>query len=478
MKNKIALKLGIYFAIAILVFATIISSVFIILFRNNTVELHKTELKERAVKISQTLSSIMSSNVTKGQGNGYGAYIRFLNDIAMADVWIVDENLEIITNGLGTHAQVVYSQLPTGASEIVKEGFKGETSFSENFSSFLETPTLTIGTPIKNSQGVIIGVVLLHSPVNGIDTAVSKGMYILVLSIGVALIIAILLSMGFSIMFTKPLNIMSNTAIKLAKGDYTAQNNIFQNDEIGTLAKNLDILAHRLDLSSKESEKLQKLRQDFVANISHELRTPITVIRGSLEALDDEVVTEPSQVKEYYKQMLNESKGLQRLVGDLLDLSRLQNMDFNIEMSALNLCDVVSDVVRSAKRIGETKQIEFIVENNAKSCNINGDYVRLKQMLMTIVDNAIKFSSNNGHIFITLSQDESLRVSIKDEGVGMAKEDLPYIFDRFYKTKAIENTDGTGLGLAIAKQIAVRHNAEIQVNSDIGEGSEFIIKFN
>jgi signal transduction histidine kinase len=476
MKNKIALKLSIYFAIALLVFAVIISGVFILLFRGNTIELHKTELEQRAVKISETLSTIMSGNVARGQGNGYGAYIKFLNDIAMADVWIVDENLNIITNGLGLHSEYSFSELPTNAESIVKEVFTGKTSFSESFSSLMDTPTLTVGTPIKSVDGTIIGVVLLHSPVNGIDLAVSKGIVILILSIGVSLMIAILLSIGFSVMFTKPLNKMNVTAIKLADGDYSVKTDIKQKDEIGTLASNLDILAQRLDLSSKESEKLEQLRRDFVANISHELRTPITVIRGSLEALNDEVVTDEAQVKEYYKQMLSESKGLQRLVADLLDLSRLQNMDFHIEMSEVSLCDVVNDVIRSAKSI-ETKNIDFNVENTANSCSVTGDYGRLKQMLMTIVDNAIKFSSQNGQITITLSQNEDLTISIKDEGIGIEKEDLPYIFDRFYKTKAVENIGGTGLGLAIAKQIALRHHAEIEVKSIKGEGSEFIIKF-
>lgn len=477
MKNKIALKLSIYFAIALLVFAVIISGIFILLFRSNTVELHKIDLEQRAVKISETLSTIMSGSVVRGQGNGYGAYIKFLNDIAMADVWIVDENLNIITNGLGIHAQVTYSELPSNAESIVKEVFTGKTAFSESFSSLMDTPTLTVGTPIKSSDGNIIGVVLLHSPVNGIDLAVSKGIVILILSIGISLIIAILLSVGFSLTFTKPLNKMNTAAIKLANGDYNVKTDIKQKDEIGTLASNLDILAERLDLSSKESEKLEQLRRDFVANISHELRTPITVIRGSLEALNDGVVTDEAQVKEYLQQMLNESKGLQRLVADLLDLSRLQNMDFNIQMTEVSLCEVVSDIIRSANKIAGAKNIELITENTAENCSVTGDFGRLRQMLMTIMDNAIKFSPQNGHITIKLWQNEDLNVSIKDEGIGIEKEDLPYIFDRFYKTKAIENTNGTGLGLAIAKQIALRHQAEIEVKSNKGEGSEFIIKF-
>lgn len=477
MKNKIAFKLSVYFAIALLTFGLIISGMFVLLFRNNTIELHKAELEQRAVKISETLATIMGGTVVKGQGSGYGAYIKFLNDIAMADVWIVDEDLNIITNGLGLHSEYAFTELPPNAESIVNEVFTGKTAFSESFSTLLDTPTLTVGTPIKSNDAKIIGVVLIHSPVTGINEAVSKGMIVLVLSMGVSLILAILIAIGFSLVFTKPLKKMNDMAMKLADNDYTAKTDIHQNDEIGTLAHNLDILSKRLLLSSEESARLEQMRRDFVANVSHELRTPITVIRGSLEALNDGVVTEESKVKEYYGQMLNESKGLQRLVTDLLDLSRLQNMDFHIEMAQVYICDAVSDVIRSAKSIGESKNIEFIVEKTTENCTVTGDYDRLRQMLMTILDNAVKFSPQNGKISIKLSYDNGLNISIKDQGAGISEEDLPYIFDRFYKTKSVDNTNGTGLGLAIANQIAIRHEAQIQVLSTKDEGSEFIIKF-
>jgi len=485
MKNKIAFKLTLYFVVALLVFALIISSVFLILFRANAIEMQKVELEQRAVKISETFSSFLTGENKAGQGQGvisggmggYGAYIRFLNDIALADVWVVDENLKIITKGQGMHSSYEFSALPANAELIVKEVFTGKTAFSESFSSVLETPTLTFGTPLKDSSGKIVGVVLLHSPVNGTDLAVSRGGIILAISTLIALIIGVLLSFIFSLSFTKPLKKMSKTAMKLADGDYSAKTDVNGKDEMGELAKNLDILSERLELSSKESEKLDQLRRDFVANISHELRTPITVIRGSLEALCDGVVTNKDQVDEYHRQMLNESKGLQRLVGDLLDLSRLQNTDFEIEKTEVSLCDIVNDTMRSAKSIADAKEIQLTLENTALDCSVLGDYGRLRQMLMTIIDNAIKFSPKGGGVIITLDDTEGKKVSIRDNGTGIKTEDLPYVFDRFYKTKEIDNIGGTGLGLAIAKQIAMRHDAEISVNSVAGQGSEFIINF-
>lgn len=475
-KNKIALKLASYFAAALLVFSIIIGSVFIMLFRNHTIELHKTDLEKRALAISQTLSSFMPAN-SSGKMNGYGVYLRLINDIAMSDTWIVDENLELITNGQnmkGMRMKYVYSDLPEGADSVIAEVFTGKTVFSESFSSLLNVPTLTVGAPIFSNSDKIIGVILLHSPVDGVNQAMSEGINTLTISIFVALLIAFFLSIGFSITFTKPLNKMKSTAMLLASGDYTAKTNIQQNDEIGELAVTIDILTERLNEASKQSEKLEQLRRDFVANISHELRTPITVMRGSLEALCDEVVTDPEQVKSYHKQMLFEAIFLQRLVGDLLDLSRLQNTDFVIEKQLINICDVIGDVTRSMAHIADTKGVAIEILNDKNLCQITGDYGRLRQMLMILVDNAVKFSHENGIVKINF---ENKILSITDTGIGIPKDDLPYIFNRFYKSRSEQNKSGTGLGLAIAKQIAERHDINILVESDENIKTQFRLYF-
>ena len=478
MKNKIAFKLTLCFSAALLLFSVIIGSVFMTLFKNHTLDLHKTDLEKRAVTMASTLSKFMSGT---GSGNGmmsgkmgYGAYIRLLDDIAMTDVWIVDENLELITSGKMANQQYNYADLPQDAETVVKEVFQGKTTFSEGFSTLLNTPTLTVGTPIE-SNGKVIGALLLHSPVEGMNEAIGQGFEILAISMSVALVLAILLSIPLAIAFTNPLKKMKNAAIQLTDGDYSAKTGVQQNDEIGELASTMDVLSERLDLASRESERLNTLRRDFVANISHELRTPVTVIRGSLEALCDEVVTDPEQVKSYHRQLLNESLFLQRLVNDLLDLSRLQNTDFKMEMQEISLCDVLSDVIHSTQHVAKMKHIEIRQVRDTPMCAVIGDYGRLRQMFLIILDNAIKFSPQNGIITVWLN---GKIVSIRDNGIGIAQEDIPYIFDRFYKVKSEDNKNGTGLGLAIAKQIADRHNIRVSVSSKQNEGAVFAFTFN
>ena len=222
-----------------------------------------------------------------------------------------------------------------------------------------------------------------------------------------------------------------------------------------------------------ESEKLEKMRQDFVANISHELRTPVTVIRGSLEALCDGIVTDSDKVTEYHRQLLGESIYMQRLVNDLLDLSRLQNPDFSINITEFNLYDCVSDAVRSGRRIATEKGIN--IEFNYDNCIyiVNGDYDRVRQMLLIIIDNAVKFTDNNENSVVVDMKEGC--ISITNTGVGIKSEELPMVFERFYKSRSEKNKNGTGLGLAIAKQIASRHSVGISVSSV--EGGETTFKF-
>lgn len=473
LNNKIALKLSLSFALALIIFSIIISGVFLVLFKQYTVDLHKTQLQNYAQSLAQSLSSGRRYN-----GMGYGAHLYFSSEIMGYNVWIVDENMNVITlrnmqHHKMMHTNYTFSELPPNASEVIREVFQDKTVFSEGFSDVLSQLTLTVGVPIKDANGKVWGAVLLHSPVEGTTDGIYQGLMILGISIILALIIVLALAILFSYFFTKPLTKMKSVAMQLAEGNYQAKCNIKQKDEVGELANVMDLLAGRLDEASKESLKLEQMRKDFVSNISHELRTPVTVIRGSLEALCDKIITDPKQIDEYHLQMLNEAKFLQRLVGDLLDLSRLQNPDFAIEKQELNLNDVISDVVRSARQIAKNKNVSINIDLKNPNLKIFGDYGRLRQMFLIILDNAIKFSFANNKVDVLAKNDT---IIIRDYGIGINEKDLPHIFDRFYKTHGEHNKVGTGLGLAIAKQIAERHNIELIAQNNFDGGAKFIFK--
>ncbi|WP_405381528.1 sensor histidine kinase [Phascolarctobacterium sp.] len=503
MKNKIAIKLMLYFTGVLVVFGLIIGGVFYQFFKEHTVEIKRNSMAAQAKRLAYVISDNME-RLSKNYGDGIAnsRFINFLDNTANEIVWVVDSERNLNVNKermqrmqrkrlkkqsqegisdtkmppppiLPKDPKDAYAKLPEHIRMKVEEGFQGNPFVVEEYNEWLDGIMLTVGEPVRDKEGKVRAVVLLHSPVQGLHDAVWAGLRILLWSLVAALVLGLLLSVVLSWRFTKPLQIMRNNAERLAERDYQARNNLVQADEVGELARTLDELAGRLQLADEESQKLEKLRRDFIANISHELRTPVTVIRGSLEALRDGVVTEPAEVKEFHEQMYKESLFLQRLINDLLDLSRLQNTDFPIEKSTLNLCEVVQDAVRGSRRLGMEKDVQVVAHLDTDVYTLDGDYGRLRQMLMIFLHNSIKFSAAGSQVEVNLRGKE---LQVVDHGCGMRAEDVPHAFDRFYKAHNEQNKTGSGLGLAIAKQIALRHGMTLELASEEGKGTVVTVK--
>lgn len=193
-----------------------------------------------------------------------------------------------------------------------------------------------------------------------------------------------------------------------------------------------------------------------------------------MEALCDNVITEKEDVDEYHKQMLSESIYLQRLVNDLLDLSRLQNTDFSLQKVNVNLCGIISESIRSARKLAQEKNVKINFTSDKEVEEIYADFDRIRQMILIILDNAIKFSETDSIVDVEYKNNI---LTITDYGIGIKKEDIPHIFDRFYKTRSEKNKAGTGLGLAIAKQIALRHDIKVSLKSIENEFTSFSFDF-
>ena len=292
-----------------------------------------------------------------------------------------------------------------------------------------------------------------------------------------AFLLSILLSGLLARRFIRPLRRMEETAAQLAEGNYEVTTGIHQDDEIGSLAASLDILSQRLDETRKESARLDQMRQDFITNTSHELRTPITVLRGSLEVLQAGLVADGPEKEEYLAQMMTNILHLQRLVNDLLELSRLQNADFSIDMQPLNLQDVLQDALHGARPLAEPRNIQLQRQGETAPLLLTGDYGRLRQMFMILLDNAIKFSPPGSRIELTVQGNGAhWQIDLQDHGCGIAPEELPHIFERFRRAHNEQNKNGTGLGLAIAGEIAQRHGITLTCASKLHEGTCFTFR--
>ncbi len=237
-----------------------------------------------------------------------------------------------------------------------------------------------------------------------------------------------------------------------------------------------NILVTLTDLT--EMNRLKKMRDEFASNVTHELKTPLTSIIGFMELLKEKDRDEETR-KYFYDIIYNEAQRLFSLIDDMLLLAQVENMN---ESALTQKCDIKSEIKESLSylEILAKKRNITIEVNTENKLIIEASKVRIQQLLSNIIGNAIKYNIDNGKIFINAYRNRNkIIISIKDTGVGIAPENIDKIFERFYRsdTSRAAGTPGTGLGLAIVKDIITLYNGDIQVNSDIGKGSEFIITF-
>ncbi|MDK2926074.1 MAG: two-component system, OmpR family, sensor histidine kinase ResE [Bacillota bacterium] len=229
-------------------------------------------------------------------------------------------------------------------------------------------------------------------------------------------------------------------------------------------------------LDMTRERRLEEMRREFVANVSHELRTPLTYLQGYTEAILDGLAADPDEEKKYLKIILDETLRLRRLVSDLLDLSRIEAGQLALEKGEVNLAELCSEVAEKVRPLAEEKEIRLELDVPAQLPPAWGNADRLQQVLINLLDNALRHTGAGGKVAVTAKvQGEELAVSVHDTGPGIPPEELPYIFERFYKVEKARTrtTAGTGIGLAIVKGLVEAHGGRVWVESTPGKGSVF-----
>jgi two-component system, OmpR family, phosphate regulon sensor histidine kinase PhoR len=223
-----------------------------------------------------------------------------------------------------------------------------------------------------------------------------------------------------------------------------------------------------------ELKRLDQIRSDFVANVSHELRTPLSILRGYIEMLLDNPKTSREELARILSIMERHSKRLGLLVDDLLSLARLESSNANLELSAVRVEELFNNVVRDWKEKLAAKNLKVIVDLAPDVSTFRADETRLREVLYNLLENAVKYSRENEQIHLRAAQRGSqLVLSVTDNGLGISKDDLPRIFERFYRADKARSRElgGTGLGLAIVKHIAQLHGGRVEAESELGKGT-------
>ncbi|MDY3761449.1 MAG: ATP-binding protein [Candidatus Onthovivens sp.] len=256
--------------------------------------------------------------------------------------------------------------------------------------------------------------------------------------------------------------------------EHPLENNKYK--EIEPLLIRIEAQKNELMEENEEVLNASKVRQEFTSNVSHELKTPLHVISGYAELIKEGIVKD-SDVKEFGEKIYSEASRMSKLVEDIMKISKLES-DKTIEKTQLKLKNIVVSIVDSLMIEADKKNIKFKLSLN--DCSISGNYDSIYSLIFNLVDNAIKYNKTNGKITIKLQEvSNNVILSVKDTGIGIPKEDLDRIFERFYRVDKSRSKDsgGTGLGLAIVKHSLIVNNATIKVESELKKGSTFTVTF-
>ena len=268
---------------------------------------------------------------------------------------------------------------------------------------------------------------------------------------------------------TKPIKIMNSAAKSYSKGDFTTRVPISGTDEIAELSQTFNQMADSLSV-------LESTRNTFLSSVSHDLRTPMTSIQGFIDGILDGTI--PPEKHTYYLNIVSsEVKRLSRLVNSLLDISRMESGNFKLQKTVFDVCEVARLILISFEEKIDIKKINIEFETDDDPSEVFADKDAVHQILYNLIDNAIKFTYENGNLKIYIkSTADKYTISVYNTGLGIKKEELPFVFDRFFKSDSSRGLDktGTGLGLYIAKSKLEAHGEKISVKSEYQKDCEFV----
>lgn len=354
--------------------------------------------------------------------------------------------------------------------EIVKDAMVNDNNFVVSSLGIYKNPYRNYIKIIYDEYNQIEGVIFVSSETFSENILTSK-MTTLVIAASLWVFLAALVAVYYiSRKISQPLKEIANAASSFSVGKMDVRVSVVGKDEVANLSKTFNNMAISL-------EHLEKQRTSFIANISHDLRTPMTSITGFVDGILDGTI--PKDKQEHYLEIISsESKRLSRLVNSLLEISRIESRDISMTMKPYNLTEQVRQIIISFEQKISAKNIDVVFnEETNGDVFVFADSDTIHQAIYNLCDNAVKFTNENGLITISIIpfKDKKVTVKIRNTGEGISKEDLPFVFERFYKTDRSRGLDktGMGIGLFIVKTMINKHGEEIHVDSVENEFCEF-----
>lgn len=392
-------------------------------------------------------------------------YLNDLEDSLNVQVWYCDRDGDLL---FLSHPEQ-YEDLPENLSDLDNSGILTGTfsQIGDFYHSFPEE-MLTYGVLWEDTESSASAILILHAPFSQISDVMENMFLNFLVPICILIILSMLLLLYLARRILVPLNRLSLVAREYASGNFEIKTKITSNDEIGELASNLEYMASELN-------KLEEYRRAFIANVSHDFRSPLTSIKGYIEAMLDGTIPVENQER-YLKIVLTETNRLTKLTSSMLELNRSEALGLKLNFSDFDISDIIDSIIDVFEGVCNKRYI--VIRKNALTTEtvVHADKTKIQQVIYNLVDNAIKFSPHGATITISVSAtNDKVFISVKDTGKGIEKENQSKVWDRFYKTDASRGKDkqGSGLGLSIIREIIRAHDETITLSSTPGVGSEF-----
>ena len=448
--------------------------------KNNSINSRMDALKTQARDISYLAGrlSLDSLSKTSGLSSATEDYInwksRRIFEEYGAYTMVVDRNGKYYIYYLQDHQRDDYQRAaptPSELNEYMDMALQGQEMVSQTQTdqgTFFTVMVPWVQNNTLSSQRTVMGYVLIQTSAQTVHAVYRNMLWQTALAaIGVFLLAAAVVFFVAQ-QITRPLTAITEAAGQMARGDFAIRAPEEGGKEIEELSRSFNQMTAKLS-------SIEQSRRDFVANVSHELRSPITSIKGFAQGMLDGTIP-PEMHKQYLQVVLDETQRLAKLINNLLNLSRMENEETSLAFSHFDLNEMARRVLISRMTQIDDKGMEIDVDFESEICYVHADADQIQQVIINLLDNAIKYTPGRGTVRLsTKTEDDLVIMRVKDNGVGIPAADAPYIFDRFYKVdKAHTVGKGTGLGLAICKRIMERHHQQIRLVSGDG-GAEFEI---
>ncbi len=319
-----------------------------------------------------------------------------------------------------------------------------------------------VSTPLKDDHGNVIGVLRYVSSMQQIDLLLYRFFLYSALILTGIIIVLLILSVTFSRSILTPINEITLASRKMAEGNFDEKVPVIYKDELGVLAQTLNSMADDI-------QKTEKLKNEFISSISHEIRTPLTAVAGWAETILTGDLSDRDEVEKGLQVIMRETGRLSDMVEELLDFSRIESGRMTLHNELFDLRRELSDIVEIYRAKADKHGVAISMTQTEEPTLVTGDTNRIRQVIINIIDNAVKFSGENDVIDIRLGMDEWIVLDVQDHGAGISEEDLENVTKKFYKGSS--KRSGSGLGLAISDEIVRLHGGELRIKSKLDEGT-------